>query len=59
MQRKVYDATGKVVRTAEEEFVDSFGGGTFVQLLFSCLSNRTIWADEIYSSTRRINKTAD
>ena len=29
LQRKVYDATGKVVRTAEEEFVDSFGGGMY------------------------------
>eukprot|EP00890_Picochlorum_soloecismus_P003206 jgi/Picsp_1/3887/NSC_01399-R1_trans-2-enoyl- mitochondrial len=28
-KRKVYDATGKVVRTAEEEFVDSFGGGSY------------------------------
>lgn len=26
-QRAEYDATGKVVKTLEEEFVDGFGGG--------------------------------
>lgn len=29
MQREEYDTTGKVIKTAEEEFVDSFGGGTY------------------------------
>ena len=28
-KRREYDITGKVVKTAEEEFVDSFGGGNY------------------------------
>ncbi len=28
-KRKIYDESGKVMRTAEEEFIDGFGGGNF------------------------------
>ena len=28
-KRKIYDESGKVMRTAEEEFIDEFGGGNF------------------------------
>ena len=28
-KRKEYDATGRIVKTVEEEFVDSFGGGSY------------------------------
>ena len=28
-KRKMYDQTGAITRTAEEEFIDGFGGGTF------------------------------
>jgi hypothetical protein len=45
VQRKVYDATGKVVRTAEEEFVDSFGGGMYIFLVFVLINLKTFLND--------------
>lgn len=29
LQRREYDTTGRVVKTVEEEFIDSFGGGSY------------------------------
>lgn len=34
-RRQEYDATGTVVRTVEEEFVDSFGGGAPIMPIMS------------------------
>lgn len=35
-QRKMYDATGRAERTADEELMETFGGGAGWQLSVSC-----------------------
>lgn len=40
VQRSHYDQTGKIIKTAEEEFMDSFAGGAGVALV--------VWAEHLF-----------
>lgn len=45
VQREEYNASGRITRTAEEEFMDSFGGGTLSTMLL-VLSNKITQAPQ-------------
>lgn len=49
-KRKEFDTTGKVVKTVEEEFVESFAGGMVDRLMFWLSTRQRTYKDIIFLS---------